>query len=127
MKYLRTDLDRKCSATSDSSKAVVVDFFYSDRGGTIQRGHEWMLRSLLYQILNEVRDLWECYQVEFEDFKRCHDDQWQLRALVKIFTVIKAHCKLHLTIYVLIDAMDGSDVSRREEIMKQLSDVYDSE
>jgi len=43
LKYLRTDLDSRHSNISGPSSRVVINFFYSDRGGTVQRGYERML------------------------------------------------------------------------------------
>jgi hypothetical protein len=52
---------------------------------------------------------------------------WELESLKRLFDIIIRSCKLPLTIYVLIDAMDGSDESRRGEILKLLSDLCDTE
>jgi hypothetical protein len=58
MKYIRMDLE-KDRLSENAPERVVIDFFYSDRGGDVQRGHQWMLRSLLYQLLRARRDMWD--------------------------------------------------------------------
>jgi len=128
MKYIRMDLDNRLRDldSKNASGRIVIDFFYSDRGGPAQQGHEWMLRSLLYQLLSTHSNLWNCYRSKFEEFRQLGHQHWQLQSLKEMFSIIKA-CRLALTIYVLIDAMDESDQEKREEILKLLSDVCDSE
>jgi len=127
MKYIRMDLEKhRLSRSGNALERVVIDFFYSDRGGDVQRGHQWMLRSLLYQLLRARRDMWDCYRKHFAQFKQLVPQIWELESLKQIFDTIKS-CKLPLTIYVLIDAMDESDQSRRAEIMDLLSGLCDTE
>jgi ankyrin repeat protein len=52
---------------------------------------------------------------------------WELESLKRLFDIIIRSCKLPLTIYVLIDAMDESDEYRRGEILKLLSRLCDTE
>ncbi|KAF8538510.1 hypothetical protein BDD12DRAFT_151420 [Trichophaea hybrida] len=129
MKYIRMDLDNRLSDsdTENASGRIVIDFFYSDRGGDAQRGHEWMLRSLLYQLLSTRHDMWNCYRSKFKEFKQLGHQHWQLESLKETFSIIKTSCHLPLAIYVLIDAMDESDQQKREDILKLLSGVCDSE
>ncbi|KAF8534841.1 hypothetical protein BDD12DRAFT_983623 [Trichophaea hybrida] len=129
MKYIRMDLDNRPPDldTENGSERIVIDFFYSERGGDAQRGHEWMLRSLLYQLLSMRHDMWDFYRGKFEDFKQQDPQHWHLKLLEKTFSIIKTKCRLPLTIYVLIDAMDESDKPKREEILNLLSSVCDSE
>jgi ankyrin repeat protein len=127
MKYIRMDLEKDRPSSENASEQVVIDFFYSDRGGDVQRGHQWMLRSLLYQLLRTRRAMWHCYRKHFAQFKQRVPQNWELESLKQLFDEIIRSCKLPLTIYVLIDAMDESDESRREEIMALLSGLCDSE
>ena len=128
MKYIRMDLDNRLRDldTKNASGRIVIDFFYSDRGGFAQQGHEWMLRSLLYQLLRTHNNLWNCYRSKFEEFRQLGHQHWQLESLQEMFRNIKS-CPLPLTIYVLVDAMDESDQQKREKILDLLSSVCNSE
>jgi len=129
MKYIRMDLDNRLldSDTQNASERIIIDFFYNDRGGDNQRGHKWMLRSLLYQLLSTRHDMWNCCRSEFHEFRQLGQQHWQLESLKEMFSMIKTSYPLPLTIYILIDAMDESDHQKREEILNLLSGVCDSE
>jgi len=76
--------------------------------------------------LRARRDMWDCYRKHFAQFKQLVPQIWEFESLKQIFGIIKS-CKLPLTIYVLIDAIDESEESRREEIMNLLSGLCDTE
>lgn len=118
MKYIHTELVNKCG-TKDAS---VIEFFYNERGGDAQRKHESMLRSLLYQLLSTRREIWD---FERNKFKKKDSYNWQLDSLKRVFGTIRTNCRLRLTIYVLIDAMNESDEAQRVQSLKLLSSVYD--
>jgi hypothetical protein len=118
MKYIRMDLEKDRLSSENAPERVVIDFFYSDRGGDVQRGHQWMLRSLLYQLLRARRDMW--HRNHFAQLRSHVPQDWELESLKRLFDIIIRSCKLPLTIYILIDAMDESDESRRGEILKLL-------
>ena len=129
MKYIRMDLNNRLldSDTQNASGRIIIDFFYSDRGGDTQRGHQWMLRSLLYQLLSTRHDMWNCCRSKFYEFRQLGQQHWQLESLNEMFSMIKTSYPLPLTIYILIDAMDESDHQQREDILNLLSGVCDFE
>jgi hypothetical protein len=83
--------------------------------------------SLLYQLLRARHDMWHCYPKQLAQPKQRVPQNWELKSLKQLFDEIIRSCKLPLTIYILIDAMDESDESRREEIMALLSGLCNSE
>jgi hypothetical protein len=119
-------------------RSIAVDFFYSARGGSLQNGHYWMLRSILYQFLLKVPGLWGSY---LKDFMECRQieksDEWQgrskpsstgelqeqlwsfkrLEALFELLGSIHAPA-LELTAYVIIDALDESEEPKRQEMIQ---------
>jgi ankyrin repeat protein len=125
MKYIRMDLEKDKLNSENAPERVVIDFFYSDRGGDVQRGHQWMLRSLLYQLLRARRDMW--HRNHFAQLRSHVPQDWELESLKRLFDIIIRSCNLPLTIYILIDAMDESDESRRGEILKLLSNLCNTE
>ena len=129
MKYISMELDniQLNSDTENASRRIVINFFYSDHGGDAQRGHEWMLRSLLYQLLCMRHDMWDSYRSKYENFKQQNPPHWHLELLMETFRVIKTKCRLPLTIYLLVDAMDESVKQKRDEILKLLSSICDFE
>jgi hypothetical protein len=60
------------------TRSIVVDFFYSARGGSIQDGHYWMLRSVLYQLLLKAPELWDNYLHDFIESRQIEQsDEWR--------------------------------------------------
>lgn len=60
------------------TRSIVVDFFYSARGGNLQNGHYWMLRSVLYQFLLKAPELWNDYLHDFVEYRQIEQsDEWR--------------------------------------------------
>ncbi|KAE8445546.1 hypothetical protein EG329_013310 [Mollisiaceae sp. DMI_Dod_QoI] len=125
-------------------QTIVVDFFYSARGGSLQNQHYWMLRSLLYQFLLQVPGLWGSYR---ENFRECRmiekSDAWrieinkdhrdnvdgselpQLWSLSKLTSLFEELGSVHtpglrVTAYVIVDALDESEERGRQPIIELL-------
>ncbi|KFZ19928.1 hypothetical protein V501_00400 [Pseudogymnoascus sp. VKM F-4519 (FW-2642)] len=101
-------------------QCLIVDFFYSARGGGDQQGHIWMLRSILYQILLQAPALWEDYYQAFNSYKK--SQEWTLPLLLQIFVSlgIKYDQNIRLRIHIIIDAMDESEEDMRHKIVSML-------
>jgi hypothetical protein len=121
-----------------NTRSIVVDFFYSARGGSIQNGHYWMLRSVLYQLLLKAPELWdsylhdfiECRQIEQSDEWRNSSKStsageppehlWSFDQLKHIFYSLGSiHAPgMHITAYIIIDALDESEEPHRQDMIQ---------
>lgn len=116
---------------SPKRQTIVVDFFYSVRGGNLQSGHYWMLRSILYQFLLQTPGLWDNYRNDFRECQeigksetwRSHRDQsselWSLNRSKSLLTSLgSVHSPwLKLTAYVIVDALDESEETDRQNMI----------
>jgi hypothetical protein len=134
--------------STPQKRYVTVDFFYSAEVGASERqhGHVWMLRSILYQILQNVPALWAdfCNFLEpsidaadgkgeypllstnftyFFESKMRHLEDLQ-RLLGSIGSRYQAHNKL--VVYILVDAMDESEREQRLKIVSSLLKISNS-
>lgn len=141
--YLRNGLQRYLDQRDSSTKNrhVIADFFYSLRGGTSQhqRGHTWMLRSILWQLLASVPNFWADF-CEFHEQKTLSQGLkaglplYELNFRNKIWTLEELQSVLvnlgsnyprvpRLTVNILVDAMDESDRDERRKIVSSLLHV----
>ncbi|KAH7403242.1 hypothetical protein BKA64DRAFT_444322 [Cadophora sp. MPI-SDFR-AT-0126] len=118
---------------------VVVDFFYSVRGSNLQQEHVWMLRSILWQILRQIPSLWPKlvlfiqkqsdpmgFTREIGRSQSSHPAPWsrwisveKLQSLLE-FIGSQSERGSKITIYVLVDAMDESEILNRRKIATSL-------
>lgn len=123
MKYLRDNLQQKIQSET-GPRVIIADFFYNHQGGPCGRGHIWMLRSILYQILRQVPDLWVFYSTGFKQHVESLEEQWSFNSLQRIFTDLKSSRRRDLNIYIFIDAMDESDDGiLQKDIENQLYEI----
>lgn len=142
-KGLEDHLRQSDKDISNSPKRyVTVDFFYSAQvgAGERQRGHVWMLKSILYQILQNVPALWTDFcnflEPSFDitdgkgeypqlstDFAYYFESKMRhLEDLERLLTSIGSRYRAHnkLVLYILVDAMDESDREQRLKIVSSL-------
>ncbi|KAF8543474.1 hypothetical protein BDD12DRAFT_726228, partial [Trichophaea hybrida] len=106
---------------------VVANYFYSDREGESQRSHCNMLRSILYDILNQREAFFflGLFQSEFRKWKCRSDfeDTWY-GSLKKILLSIRDY-PIPERFCLIIDAMDESndDSVDRRDILQVLFDL----
>ncbi|KAK5054527.1 hypothetical protein LTR84_001418 [Exophiala bonariae] len=117
---------------SPKRQTIVVDFFYSVRGGNLQSGHYWMLRSILYQFLLQTPGLWENYRNDFRDCRTTEQsdiwrsqrnnptDLWSLeRSKALLSSLGSLHTPwLKVTAYIIVDALDESEEPNRQEMIQ---------
>jgi len=119
MKSVRLGLEQRSREGS-----FVVNFFYDCRGGEAQRGHEFMLRSILYQLLRVIPSS----GVRLRDvYSASHPSSLDLDALILVFTKLIKRINFRTVLYVIIDALDESDITRRLDILKMLTDSCGSD
>ncbi|MCJ1243422.1 hypothetical protein MMC30_000619 [Trapelia coarctata] len=120
-----------------SSASVVVDYFYSARGGLSEVDHRLMLQSILYQVLNQRP---EFYRNFLSSFRRLlagsanADIVWDYPELRDIFLSLANDQSTGNTsnpcqrIYLLLDALDESEDEdesgrRRLEVLALLREL----
>lgn len=138
--FVRSRVEHRVGLSADR-QTIVVDFFYSARGGRLQNGHYWMLRSVLYQFLLQTPGIWENYRENFRECRRIEkSDAWRIETgtdgtnvpqlwsfarLKSLFDEIGSiHAPwLRVTAYVIADALDESEVNGRHDIIQMLRKV----
>ncbi len=120
-KYFKDDfLNHERNAIS----AIVADFFYSNREGELQTSHYNMLRSILYDILDQEESFLYHFQREHRKYsallkEAAHSDLvgWHYASLKKVLSSLKDHPRAE-RLYLIIDALDESDDEDRRSILQ---------
>jgi ankyrin repeat protein len=141
--FVRSRVKHRVGLLADR-QTIVVDFFYSVRGGRLQNGHYWMLRSVLYQFLLQTPGIWENYRESFRECRRIEkSDAWRIETdksgtdgsnvpqlwsfarLKSLFDEIGSiHAPwLRVTAYVIVDALDESEENCRQDIIQMFRKV----
>lgn len=102
---------------------VIADFFYSARGGVKETNHIFMLKSLLYQVLEQQPDLYRVFQDSFRILRASTSGSilWSYDHLKKILLRLAQEQELSsiygyngFNIHFIIDAIDESENQRME-------------
>ncbi|KAH0521908.1 hypothetical protein TsFJ059_005838 [Trichoderma semiorbis] len=112
-------LERQPAANS----AIVSRFFYSYRDGNPQRSHYNMLRSIIYDILQQ--DLGFFYHIQHEYRLQCHRQsvvEWSYGSLKQILSSLTNY-SLPRPLCLVIDAVDESEQEDRRQILKLLFEL----
>lgn len=115
------------SLAKDMQGPILVDFFYSARGGQTETGHANMLRSILYQILKGERSLYPAYQRHFRRSRSHRALQWTFQDLKRCLLDLQLAEKwksqlIKKTFILVVDGLDESEddtdsgVSRRDAL-----------
>ena len=103
MKYFQRSLVQRKPHTS--GRRIVASFYYSYREGEQQTNHSNMLRSVLYDILNQNGEF-------FFHFQRYHrergENPWSSSSLREVLLSIAENHPVDERLYVIVDAMDES-------------------
>ena len=104
--------------------AIVAKFFYSYREGELQRSHYNMLRSILYDILDQDETFfYHCFQTKYRDQRRCEPCvAWDYEALKTVLKSLQDY-PLERRLYLIIDAVDESDENDRRDVLKLLFEL----
>jgi len=128
MKYMKDHLQEH---EPDAKRAIMASFFYSYREGESQISHYNMLRSILYDILNQNESFFYHFQHEFRKhqtppYKTRHDGlrdpEVSYVALKNVLRSIGKHDGRE-QIYLLIDAVDESTDEDRRSVLQLLFDI----
>lgn len=126
IKYLKNNLLER---DQNSRSAVIASFFYSYREGESQRSHYNMLRSILYDILDQNESFFYHFQSEFRKYHAlergpCNGDlsKFPYKSLQNIMLSIGKH-ESRERLYLLIDAVDESSDQDRRDILQLLLEL----
>lgn len=118
MKYLYDDkrTRKKLRKWAGASDLILAAFFFFERGGALQKSREGLLRSLLYQILSEKRDL---ISLAFDSSQEDRTQPIPLpqitwRALAKAFTKLLEKLPESTKICLFVDGLDEFRMIDRE-------------
>ena len=113
-------LEREPAANS----AIVAKFFYSYREGELQRSHYNMLRSILYDILDQDEALfYYCFQTKYRDQRRRKPRvAWDYESLKTVLKSLQDY-PLERRLYLIIDAVDESEENDRRDALKLLFEL----
>jgi ankyrin repeat domain-containing protein 50 len=113
----------------DVNSAIVADFFYSYREGELQKSHYNMLRSILYDILDQKESFQFHFQREHRKYQallqeRSHSDlvEWHYESLKRVLLLLRDHPRAE-RLYLIIDAIDESNDKDRRNILQLLLDL----
>ncbi|KAF2183392.1 hypothetical protein K469DRAFT_690132 [Zopfia rhizophila CBS 207.26] len=107
-----------------AKSAVVAKFFYSYREGELERSHYNMLRSILYDILDQDEAFfYHRFQTEYRSQRRGGlRVDWDYASLKTVFKSLRDH-SLVRRLYLIIDAVDESEDNDRREILDLLFEL----
>ena len=114
MKYVQRSLTME-----PCEEQVVASFYYSYREGAQQTNHSNMLRSVLYDILNQN----EAFFFHFQTNYRKSGDLWSYHSLEETLLSITKHHPVESQIYLIIDAVDESVCGDRYNVIKLLRGI----
>jgi ankyrin repeat protein len=89
---------------------VVADFFYSARGGSTETSHTLMLRSILYQLLQQKPSLYTMFQRTFRRLRAKYSEKimWPYTELRPILIDLASNKEDHHFL-LIVDGLDESE------------------
>jgi ankyrin repeat protein len=116
MKYFQRSLLER----DPYGRQIVASFYYSYREGKQQTNHSNMLRSLLYDILNQNEAFFFHFQSHYRERGRL---QWSYGSLKKVLLSLMKHHPVEERIHLILDAMDESVYGDRNDVIELLHGV----
>ncbi|KAI5853548.1 hypothetical protein BZA05DRAFT_336663 [Tricharina praecox] len=127
VKYFRENLRDREPLTQS---ACFASFFYSFRDGEYQTSHYSMLRSILYDVLNQNESFFYHFQREFHMYQDMKDGRseehrtgWPYESLKQITLSLGDHPRTAERSYFIIDAIDQSDEDDRRRIIELFGEL----
>jgi hypothetical protein len=125
-KYFKDNIMER---VQNANSAIVADFFYSHRDGELQKSHYNMLRTILYDILNQREHFFIHFQSEYRKYQALlqeHGDsdiaEWHYESLKTILSSMRDHPRPE-RLYLIIDAIDESYEKDRRAILQLFFDL----
>src|ERR1700704_5204274 len=102
---------------------IVATFFYSYREGESQKDHSNMLRSVLYDALDQDETLFFHFQKLYRQAIRPGEPfRWPYNSLKEILLSLRDH-PVEVRLYLIVDAVDESTDTDRLEILRLLCEL----
>lgn len=115
---------------------VVAGFFFHDRGTTVQKSVEGFLRQVLYQVIDQRKQLFVLIHSIFarileqhtKDKSRSLPEQWNLSIFREALTLIGRKSTFEVNICLFVDALDEHDGNHRELvlILREIAQLTDN-
>ena len=117
MKYFQRSLMER----EPQGEQIVASFYYSYREGERQTNHSNMLRSVLYDVLDQNEEFFFHFQQYYRQVtKRGGQPQWPYNSLKKILLSFTKNHPAKARLWLIVDAVDESDDRERFDIIKLL-------
>lgn len=112
--------------TYDSKPWIVAGYFFHDRGTTIQKSVRGFLGELLYQILDQRKDLFYIVLpifsqlLDLQPSKLGQSDIWDREKLEEVLVLFGTMAKADINLCVFVNALDEHD-SNHKSLFSTLS------
>ena len=124
MKYFQ----RNFSEREPHNRQIVASFYYSYREGEQQTKHSNMLRSVLYDILNQNEEFFFHFQPYYREASQGGGPpEWCYESLKGTLLSLTQNHPLRERLYLIVDAMDESDDGERTDVVKFLRELCATE
>ncbi|KAL7918350.1 ankyrin repeat-containing domain protein [Trichoderma austrokoningii] len=121
MKHTLRHLEENSSETH-----VIAAHFFNARGDYSEQTPLFMLRSLLYQMLEKEPSIYELFVPLFRDKKQKHDNGWKWRdADLKNFLLSNIKKFQSKPLFVLVDALDECEETHVRDVVGLLETLSD--
>ncbi|KAK6544651.1 hypothetical protein TWF694_001340 [Orbilia ellipsospora] len=103
----------------------IAAYFFHARGSQLEKSSFGMLRSLLYQILDQDADACRLFIPRFLDNKKKHKESWEWHPseLKDSLRQIVRHQHTHTPIILLVDALDECEEPEVRSVVRFLEDL----
>ena len=124
MKYFQRSLLER----EPQKRQVVASFYYSYREGEQQTNHSNMLRSVLYDILNQNEEFFFHFQPYYRKASQGGGPpEWCYDSLKGTLLSLAQNHPVRERLYLIVDAMDESDDGGRTDVVKFLRELCTAE
>ena len=117
MKYFQRSLLER----EPHERQIVASFYYSYREGERQTNHSNMLRSVLYDILNQNEEFFFHFQPYYREASQGgRSPEWCYESLKGTLLSLARKHPVRERLYLIVDAMDESDDGERTDVIRFL-------
>ena len=120
MKYFQRGLLER----EPQKRQIVASFYYSYREGEAQTNHSNMLRSVLYEILNQNEEFFFHFQPYYREASQGGGSpEWCYESLKGTLLSLTQKHPVRERLYLIVDAMDESDDGERTDVIRFLREL----
>jgi hypothetical protein len=120
MKYFK----RSLLEPESRERQIVASFYYSYREGEQQTNHSNMLRSVLYDVLNQNEEFFFHFQPYYRQAAQPGGQpRWSYNSLKKILLSFAKNHPVKERLYLVVDAVDESVEGDRYDIIELLHEI----